>query len=119
MLVRLDERHGRDDISRAKQTAHKNDLKCGEIKRSHFARLAIRLCQWATSEVSVEDCHSAETHKRDDCADKSEEDNVFDVCEELLPLHVEATCEHNGRQAKVEEEVVAELHQLVEILLRR
>ena len=42
--------------------------------------------------------------------------DVLDVLEEHLTLHVVASCEDNGRQYEVEEEVGVEGHDMIEII---
>jgi hypothetical protein len=50
-------------------------------------------------------------------AEDPEEEDVFYVFEELLPLHVIARSKHDRGQTKVEEEVLIEGHHLVKFIM--
>ena len=72
----------------------------GELLESEF--LAIKYGQAGKSSESNE------------CANHTEKDDILDVSEELLSVHVESGGKHDGRKDEVEEKVIVEAHQIVE-----
>ena len=81
------------------------------------SRSAVGLTQFRADTCCIGPRDDRKEDEGDDRGQKSEQENVADVFEELLPLHVEGSRKHDWRQAEVEKQIIAELHQLSELLL--
>ena len=88
-----------------------------EIKHSNDSSRAIGLSHVDTHLFFVKPGDQRKAYERDDCGDDTKQHDVAEIFEELLSLHIEATCKHDGRQAEVEKQLVVEFHQFSKFLL--
>ena len=74
--------------------------------------LSIEFSLVKVKQVKSENRESNEAAKCDECAEDSKQKNVAYVVEELLSIHIEASCEDDRRQDEIEEEIVIESHDM-------